>query len=78
MVSPPKRKFLFGSLIDTAQSIEAAGIANVGQALGDYVDQKSLVVAKTKIAGNMADQLGFTASLSGEKAKGDQLPLPVI
>ena len=61
--------------VDTGYSIQAAGVTDVGQALGYHPNEKGLVIAQIHIALGMACQLGFTAALSCQKAEGDHLPL---
>ena len=67
-----------GRFVDAPQGVQAAGIADVGQALGDDLDQEGLVVADLQIGAGVADELRLTAALGGQEAEGDHLPLLIV
>lgn len=54
-------RLAFARIVHTAQGIQAAGIANIGQALGDHLDEKCLIVADPHIGGGMGGKLRFAA-----------------
>ena len=62
------------SLIDTGDGIQASGISDIGQTLGNYFDQKCLVIAQVHIAFGMCDELRLTSALSGKEIERDHLP----
>lgn len=48
-----------GRVVHTPQGVQAAGIADVGQALGDDLDQEGIVVSNPQIGTGVAGELGF-------------------
>ena len=62
-------------LIHTGNGVQAAGIADIRQALGDHTDQESLVIAQIHVALGMGGELGLATALRRQKAEGDHFPL---
>ena len=61
--------------MDTGNRIQASGIADIRQALGNDPDQKFFIIAKVHISFGMGDQLRFASALGSEKTKCDQFTL---
>ena len=62
-------------LLYAAYGIEAAGVADIGQALGDYLHEELSVIAQIHVALCMARELGLAASLGSQEAEGYELAL---
>ena len=65
-------------LVHAPKRVQAAGITDIGQTLGYGVDKKPFIVSQPQIGGRVAGQLRLASALGGEKAQGDQFPLPEI
>lgn len=61
--------FLFCCIVDTTQGIEAAWIADIGQALGNNAYQEGFIISNTHIGGCMAGELRLTAPCAAKKQK---------
>ncbi len=58
-----------GRLIHTPQRVQAAGIPDIGQALGQHLYEELLIIPDSHIGRGMAGQLGFTAALGRQEQK---------
>ena len=63
------------SLINAGNGIQAAGIANIRQALGYYLCQESRVISHIHIAFCVRGKLRLAASLSSQETECDPLSL---
>lgn len=76
-----RRMILFWGLsiscnfVDAIDGIEASGVTDIRQALGNHLQQKSFVVAQVQISLDVAHKLRFTTALRSQKAKSNHFPL---
>ena len=65
-------------LLDAADRIQAARIADVRQALTNNLCQKRLIIAHVHVPARVCGQLRLAATLRGQETKGDHLALGQI
>jgi hypothetical protein len=61
-------------LIEDAQGVERARVADVRQELGEHIEQPAAVVADVAVGGDVPAQLRLAATEGGEHGEGEQLP----
>ena len=60
---------LGGGFVDTAQGVQTAGVADIGQALGEDLDEERLVIANPQIGGGVGGKLGLTSALGRRESR---------
>ena len=66
---------LLRRVVHTGDSVQAPGVANVGQTLGHDFDKEILAVAHVHVAFGMGGELGLTPALGRQETEGYHLPL---
>ena len=51
--------------LNAVQRVEATGIPDVGQALGEHPDEQCPIISKAEVGGNVTGELRFTSALGG-------------